>query len=192
MPNRVVAITGGIGSGKSSVLSILASLGAYTLSADDINRELLLTPSYVAGLKDLFPSCVVDGVVNKPLLKQLVFSNELERKKLNQYAHPRIIQSIKERVAKVAEDVFVEMPLLVESDAVDMFDYIWVVVSNSAIDRATVRDKDTKNVVKKVASSQASDEDRLSIADVVIDNNGTLKDLEMVVGEVYQNFINER
>ncbi|MDR1905450.1 MAG: dephospho-CoA kinase, partial [Clostridiales bacterium] len=93
----LVAITGGIGVGKSEVLKILAELSTNILSADKINAELLKTPEYIKEIAEIFPEAVSGGAVDKEILSSIIFSDEKKRKVLNGLAHPAIMRSIFER-----------------------------------------------------------------------------------------------
>ena len=90
------AIIGGIGSGKSFALNVAKSMGFETLSADEINAELLEDEDYVKTLSERFPFAVENGVVNKKKLAQVVFSNKIKLAELNAIAHPRILKKIAE------------------------------------------------------------------------------------------------
>ena len=116
-----IAIAGGIGSGKSEALKVAREMGAATLSADEINAELLLDADYILKISRAFPQAVVDGKVNRKALAQIVFSDEEARNKLNLIAHPLILKRIKE---DMRSPLVVEMPLLIESGAAKLFDEI--------------------------------------------------------------------
>lgn len=104
------AIIGGIGSGKSFALNVAKSMGFETLSADEINAELLEDEDYIKTLSERFPFAVENGVVNKKKLAQVVFSNKIKLAELNAIAHPRILKKIAEREG----DAVVELPLFVD------------------------------------------------------------------------------
>ena len=107
-----VAVIGGIGTGKSEVLKVAREMGLACLSADEINAELLSDPEYVAKLAERFPECVVCGVVDKPRLSAIVFSDRKSRLALNAIAHPEIAKRI---AACDADPLVVELPLMLES-----------------------------------------------------------------------------
>ena len=89
-----IAITGGIGSGKSQCLNILNKLGYKTFSCDEIYAELKDGEEYVAKIKTIFPQVIENGKINNQKLSKIVFSNEAELKKLNQIAHPIIMKEL--------------------------------------------------------------------------------------------------
>lgn len=129
MPNKI-AITGGIGSGKSAVCRILKERGYPVFSCDEINRTLLSEKSYLDGLCALFPACVKDGKLNKAALSALVFSDKEALKTLNAYAHPRIAERLRRDMEGAEKTCFAEVPLLFESGMTKRFDCAIVVLRN--------------------------------------------------------------
>lgn len=129
MPNKI-AITGGIGSGKSAVCRILKERGYPVFSCDEINRTLLSEKSYLDGLCALFPACVKDGKLNKAALSALVFSDKEALKTLNAYAHPRISERLRRDMEGAEKTCFAEVPLLFESGMTKRFDGAIVVLRN--------------------------------------------------------------
>ena len=114
-----IAIIGGIGSGKSEALSVAKDMGFCALSADEVNARLLDDPAYIARLASHFPSAVKDGRVDRAALAEIVFSDKSQLDLLNSIAHPLILQTIRDIDAPV---LVVEMPVIIESGARDMFD----------------------------------------------------------------------
>lgn len=182
----IVAVSGGIGSGKSAVMSVLAKLGAEVLYCDKINAELLERSDYVNGLQKLFPSAVDNGTVNKQLLKTIIFNNEQERKKLNGYSHKAIFDEIIRR-SKGKSKIFVEIPLLAESGKSDIFDKIWLVTAPAEvrIARVCARDGLDAEMTKKIIDSQSAEQDIASFADEIIVNDGTTFALRAKVETLY-------
>ncbi len=184
--NKVVAITGGIGSGKSTVLTYINELGGITASADDFNRDLLKDEEYLLGLKKLFPTAFVNGRFVKSVLRDMVFFDKQQLKILNEYAHAAIWKKIKEVVESSDENIFVEIPLLNGDDChIDMFDRIWVVVSSLSVKRAALRDNVSEENIILIASNQINDSDRKLFATDVIFNDGDISELKKTVEELY-------
>lgn len=157
---KIIAVTGIIGSGKSTVLSVLQSIGEYTLSCDEINRELLYNEEYLKGLEILFPNAFTSGKLDKSAIRNAIFHNEEEREKLNSYAHKKIKEKLIEEIEKSPSSrVFVEIPLLNQVDFVDLFDEIWVIkaTENLRIDRIIKRD----NISKEEAISKIKTQNEL-------------------------------
>lgn len=129
MKKKVIAITGGIGSGKSTVASFLKKLGYPVYSCDAIYNEIYPSKEYQTLLKTTFPSLGATETVDRKALASLVFSNESELKKLNALSHQAIMSVLDDKIA--ATDsllVFAEVPLLFESGFENCFDYILVVM----------------------------------------------------------------
>lgn len=157
---KIIAVTGIIGSGKSTVLSVLQSIGEYTLSCDEINRELLYNEEYLKGLEILFPKAFTSGKLDKSAIRNAIFHNEEEREKLNSYAHKKIKEKLIEEIEKSPSSrVFVEIPLLNQVDFVDLFDEIWVIkaTENVRIERIIKRD----NISKEEAISKIKTQNEL-------------------------------
>ena len=119
-----IAVIGGIGSGKSEVMKVAKEMGITCLSADEINDALLHEPVYISKIASRFPECVAHGVVDKPKLASVVFSDEKKRRALNDIAHPEIARRIAECDA---DPLAVELPLALESGMATAFDEVILV-----------------------------------------------------------------
>ena len=170
-----VAVTGGIGAGKSEFMRAVKELGIRTYSADEINAELLRDKRYIEKLSEAFPLAVKDGKVDKSVLREEVFSDEKKRKTLNALAHPEIRRKIEE----ITGDAVVEVPLLFESGMTDLFDRVIVVTAgeDARINRIVSTRNISKDLAKNIIKNQATDDERIKIADYVAINDGTRKDL---------------
>ncbi len=168
-----IAIIGGIGSGKSAVLSVAKALGYTTLSADDINRELLSDPEYVEKIEKRFPSVVKNGVVDKSALSVIVFSDENARLDLNAIAHPEIGKRILS-----AGDAVVELPLALESGVIDIFDEIILVRCSldKRLERLEKRGVEKERALK-IIEAQVPVSELEKVATKIIDNDGTMEEL---------------
>ena len=170
-----VAVTGGIGAGKSEFMRAVKELGIRTYSADEINAELLRDKRYIEKLSEAFPLAVKDGKVDKSVLREEVFSDEKKRKTLNALAHPEIRRKIEE----ITGDAVIEVPLLFESGMTDLFDRVIVVTAgeDARINRIVSTRNISKNLAKNIIKNQATDDERIKRADYVAINDGTRKDL---------------
>ncbi|MBR2024153.1 MAG: dephospho-CoA kinase [Clostridia bacterium] len=130
-----IAITGGIGSGKSSVVKYLATQGFSTFSCDEIYAKVLSEPAYVQEMAKLFPSAVVDGRIDKKILSSIVFNDNVARERLNALAHPIIMQRLFALMNTATSVSFAEVPLLFEGDYDTSFDGI-IIVERNDNDRA--------------------------------------------------------
>ncbi len=173
-----IAITGGIGCGKSAVLQILRKLGKHCISCDEINAKLLEEDFYVEIIRKEFPSVVSDGVINKKALSDIIFRSQSQRKKLNEIAHP----IIKERFISMLsdkEDNFVEIPILTEDDVKGVFDRVWVVNCGykNRLERIMLRDNIDSDYASMKIFAQKQDYE-YSVAVDTITNNNNIHNLE--------------
>jgi len=174
-----VGLTGGIGSGKSTVVDMLANKGAAVVDADEIARRVVAPGSSVLGrLTEKFGADILldDGSLDRALLAQRAFADERGTRRLNEITHPAIREQAERdisRAEETSEIVVYEMPLLVESGQVSLVDVVVVVdVPESVqVDRAVQRGMDESDVRQRMLR-QASREQRLDAADAVIDNSG--------------------
>ena len=176
-----VGLTGGIGSGKSTVAGMLADHGAIVIDADVIARRIVEPGSPVlARLADEFGADIVDddGTLKRALLAERAFASDRATRHLNEITHPAIRELAEVELAEAeagASVVVYEMPLLVETGQVSLVDAVIVVdmQPETQIERAVARGLDTDDVRSRMAR-QASRDQRLAAADHVIDNSGEL------------------
>ena len=170
-----VAVTGGIGAGKSEFMRAVKELGIRTYSADEINAELLRDKGYIEELSATFPLAVKEGKVDKVALREEVFSDDEKRETLNALVHPEIRRKIEE----ITGDAVIEVPLLFESGMTDLFDRVIVVTAGEdvRINRVVSTRNISKDLAKNIIKNQATDDERIKIADYVAINDGTRKDL---------------
>lgn len=174
-----VGLTGGIGSGKSTVAAMLADHGAIVIDADLIARRIVEPGSPVlARLADEFGADIVDddGTLKRALLAERAFASDRSTRHLNEITHPAIREQAEVELADAeprASVVVYEMPLLVETGQVSLVDAVIVVdvPPDTQIERAVARGLDADDVRSRMAR-QASREQRLAAADHVIDNSG--------------------
>ena len=146
-----VAITGGIGSGKSTVSKYIAGLGYPVFSCDEIYKKIYFTDDFQTRLKVAFPTCLKNGRVDKKLLSELVFSNSSALQELNALSHPPIMAELfLQMQAAESELVFAEVPLLMEENLDDDFDFVIVVLRDKQqrINAICNRDKTTRAAVE--------------------------------------------
>lgn len=183
---RLVGLTGGIGSGKSSVSALLASYGAVVLDADLMAREVVAngTPG-LAEVSEAFGEDVLrpDGSLDRERLGRRVFSDPAELARLNAIVHPRVGERFAEQLAAAqasgARVVVHDMPLLVENGLQGRYDVVVVVAVSpeTQVDRLVRRRGMDEADARARINAQASLEERLRVADHVIDNDGPLEDL---------------
>jgi dephospho-CoA kinase len=189
----VVGLTGGIGSGKSTVSSLLASRGAVIIDADAIVRELQAPggEAYVGIVERFGPGVVAaDGTLDRPALAALVFNDEAARADLNRLTHPLVGREMMTRLAaEAATDhiVVMDIPLLTERGGKGAYPVVAIIVVDCPVDVAVARLVEFRDFTEADArarvAAQISREERVAIADRVIDNGGSVADLERQVAE---------
>jgi dephospho-CoA kinase len=185
-------LTGGVGSGKSTVAALLAAHGAVVIDADAIAREVVEpgTPGFDAVVA-AFGDDVVgpDGRLDRPKLAGIVFGDEAKRVQLNTIVHPLVGQRTVELAGAAPPDAVVvyDIPLLVEGNMAAGFDIVVVVEADPdlRIARLTERGMPADDARERMAA-QATDEQRRAVADVVIENSFGLDDLKAVVDDLWE------
>jgi dephospho-CoA kinase len=193
----LVALTGGIASGKSTVARRLAEHGAVVVDADQVAREVVEPgePALVAIAEAFGPEVLAaDGSLDRAALGAIVFSDPEGRLKLNAITHPAVLERSRALFAAAgaadpAAIVVYDIPLLVEAGRHDEFDL--VVVVHAATETRVARMIELRGMTREEAlhriHSQATDTDRFSIADVVIDADGTLEETLAQTDALWEN-----
>ncbi|MBY0464893.1 MAG: dephospho-CoA kinase [Burkholderiales bacterium] len=181
----LIGLTGGIGSGKSTVAAMLADLGAHVLDADHIARTITLPGgAAMAAIEQAFGNGMIapDGSLNREAMRAAVFKDPIAKQRLEHITHPLIAQALSNAISSAPTGaVVLDVPLLVESDR-------WrkqlaaVVVVDCTVqtqhDRVTQRNAWPSETTQSIIRSQASRAQRLAAADAVLLNEGvTLTDL---------------
>ncbi|MDD9350588.1 dephospho-CoA kinase [Mumia sp.] len=191
-----VGLTGGIGSGKSAVSTLLRDRGAVIIDSDVLAREVVEpgTPG-LAAVVERFGDDVLtaDGQLDRPALGALVFSDLSARRDLEDIVHPLVRARGADLEAQAGPDAVVvhDVPLLVETGQASRFDLVVVVDApvEVQIERlVTQRGMSREEAASRIAA-QASRDDRLAAADVVIDNTGSLDDLAREVEQLWTTLL---
>ena len=192
----VIALTGGIGSGKSSVASIFAELGAAVVDTDAIAHALTAPgqPGAVKIGEQFGPAYLrADGALDRDRMRELVFADPAAKKKLESILHPLIRLEVNAAVrAARAPYVVLVVPLLVETGAYrDLADRVLVVDCSEATQIARVRQRSghSEETVRKIMASQASRAERLARADDVIVNESDLPALRDSSSELHRRYL---
>lgn len=179
----VIGLTGSIATGKSTVSKMIAEYNIPIIDADLISRDI------VSPGKDAYHQVVKcfgkvilfkDGTINRKQLGQLIFSNEENRRKLNDIMHPAIrIEMIRQKdlyIEKGEKCILLDIPLLFENNLTHLVDKTIVVIAEEEVQlkRLMKRDASTLEEAKQRIKSQISVSEKAKLADVVIDNNGTI------------------
>jgi dephospho-CoA kinase len=189
-----IGLTGGIGSGKSEVSRLLASRGALVIDADLLAREVVEPgTSGLAAIVEAFGPDVLtdDGALDRPALGARVFGDDAARRSLEAIVHPRVRARAAELESGAASDAIVvhDIPLLVESGQADSFD--GVIVVDAPVELQVRRLVERRGMAESAArdriAAQASREQRAGVADWIVDNTGSLADLEVAVDRIWRD-----
>ena len=178
-----IGLTGGIGSGKSTVARLLAERGAHVVDADVLAREVVEpgTPG-LAAVVGAFGDRVLtpDGALDRPALAAVVFRDPDARARLDGIVHPMVRDRAVERIAALPADAVVvqDIPLLVETGQAGSFDLVLVVEADLGTRVARLVDRGlTEGDARARIAAQATDDERRAAAVVVLDNSGTVEEL---------------
>ncbi|MEP6389315.1 MAG: dephospho-CoA kinase [Halioglobus sp.] len=195
--NLVIGMTGGIGSGKSAVTSRFEAIGITVVDADLASR-VVVEPGKPAleAIRDHFGADVITqtGVLDRAKLRSLVFANPEERVWLEELTHPLIGQEITDQLAaSTSPYTILSSPLLLETQQKQRADTIVVVdvPEEVQLERTIARDNNDADQVKRIMAAQMSRKDRLALADIVIDNNKPLAELDSVVADLHREFLEQ-
>lgn len=192
-----IALTGGIGSGKSLVGELFEELGAIVIDSDQLARQAIErgTPGFDSVLASFGDEILSDGEIDRSKLANIVFKDEKARRELESIIHPRVRDLATSIAAKVPDTgvLINQIPLLVETNGKSRFDLVITVSSDLELRRARLRDRGLKDYeIDKRIAAQANDEERAAIADFVIENNGSVEDLERSVSDLWEREIRPR
>jgi dephospho-CoA kinase len=182
----VIGLTGGIGSGKSTVAGVFEDLGAAVLSADLLGHEVYLPgrPAYNEIVAAFGPGVVAaDGTIDRKKLGPIVFSDPANLAKLNAITHPRMHEMMRERLAEIAARgvayAVLEAALLFDAGWDDLTDEVWVTVvpPNVAAERTAARSGiPVEQVLERIQKAQMESDERVRRSDLIIDTSGTLEE----------------
>jgi dephospho-CoA kinase len=190
----VVALTGGIGAGKSTVAQNFAELGALVVDADQLARIAIERGSdgFAEVLLRFGDEIILNGDIDRKKLAEIVFSDEAARKDLEKIIHPRVQATFAEVVEDLEHDdiLIYEIPLLAETDAAEKFDYIITVEADIELRKARLLKRGLYiSQIEKRMAAQASQESREAIADSVIRNDGDEDSLLRQVENLWESVL---
>ncbi|MBC7088405.1 MAG: dephospho-CoA kinase [Tissierellales bacterium] len=191
---KIIGITGGIATGKSTVVKILKSMNFIVIEADEISKEVVKKgkPGLTKIVEKFGENILLeDGELNRKKLGEIIFNNEDKRKELNEIMHPIIIKEILDRLKSYIfkyDIIFIDMPLLFEtkellSDMGLYFDEIWLVYCDEDVqlNRLMKRENIEFDYALKKIKSQLDSNYKKKYSDKIIYNNGSLEELEKTV-----------
>ncbi|HEV8716350.1 MAG TPA: dephospho-CoA kinase [Candidatus Binatia bacterium] len=193
---KTIGLTGGIGAGKSTVSQILAELGAFIIDSDKVGHEIYLPGKeawrqVVAEFgRDILAA---DQTIDRKKLGALVFASDVARKRLNALVHPLMFRDIRRRVTEkraegFTQPIVVEAAILIEANWLPLVDEVWMVITgkSAVIERvAAQRGLSARDTEARIAS-QLSDSERLTYANVVIRNDGSVEDLRQQITTAWE------
>ncbi|MBC8984713.1 dephospho-CoA kinase [Pedobacter sp. N36a] len=192
-----IGITGGIGSGKTTVCRVFETLGIPVFYADTVAKQIMITdPILIQGVKDTFgeESYTPEGVLNNKHIAGIVFNQAAELEKLNQLVHPAVFRAFEKWASQVAPNVpyiLKEAALLFESGSYQLCDRNVLVIAplETRLQRVMQRDGVTEEQVKARMDKQLSDEEKAKMADMLVHNNETDSLITQVMA-LHRQFLN--
>jgi dephospho-CoA kinase len=187
-----VALTGGIGSGKSLVGEYLEQLGAIVFDSDQLARDVVErgTPGFDAIVKRFGDGVLTDGQINRAKLAELIFNDKSARADLEGIVHPRV-KELSDRIiasAPAGSVVVNQIPILFETNGASRFDLVITVESENGLRYQRLRERGMKDYeIEKRMAAQASSEQRRGIAHFCLENNATREDLLSAVERLWEN-----
>ena len=190
----VVGLTGGIGSGKSLAAQFFSQLGALVIDADQLARSVIERGSegFDEVLLRFGDTVLKNGDIDRVALGQIIFENPQAKKDLEEIIHPRIRAEFEEAVASLnpGQIMVYEIPLLVETNAADRFNFVITVESDADLRKQRLRARGMfHSDIEKRMASQATEEQRRAIADCVLTNDGSEDELLRQVENVWESTI---
>lgn len=191
----VVGITGGIGSGKSAVTRCFEKRGITVVDADLVARVIVEPgkPALAAIAAHFGPGILqADGTLDRPALRSRVFADEAQRLWLERLTHPLIGEEIVNRIsASRSPYTILSSPLLLDTSQHTLVDCVVVVDAPESLQlqRTMQRDGNDEAQVKRIMAAQLTRAQRLERADIVLDNSGSLEDLDQSVDELHKEFL---
>ncbi len=190
-----IGLTGGIGSGKSTVAKMLAELGAPSFDADKVGHDIYLpgAPAYHDVIA-AFGNAIVapDGTIDRKKLGPIVFADPAQLKRLEAIVHPRMFERMGQMVAEmrargVTAPIVIEAAILIEAHWQPLFDEIWLVVAprDKVVQRVEAERGLKPEQTEARIKAQLPDEERRKHASIVIDNSGTIEELRIKLGKLW-------
>ena len=191
----IIGLTGGIGSGKSAAAALFKDIGIDLIDADDLARDSLNMNSegYKLFIEEFGDKYLDENKnINRELIRKLIFNNSDAKSKLENIIHPIVRSGIETFIINKKSDYcIIVVPLIFETNSSKIYDRILVIDCDVGvqISRTSKRDNQTKSDIENIVNKQATREQRLSIADEVIVNNGTLDLLRNEVLKIHKKYM---
>ena len=194
-PVLTIALTGGIGSGKTSIASIFKSLGVPIIDSDTISKEIILPgkPCFKDIVNEFGEEILTNkGTIDRYKLRDIVFNNDKARIRLENITHPIIFKNIDIQTSLINYPYcLVIVPLLIETKSVKYFDKVLLVdtFKNIQFERVSKRDSMSPTLLRKIIKIQATRSERLKYADDVIENNNEIEGLNEYINILHKKYL---
>ena len=190
-----IALTGGIGSGKTTVSNYFRKLGVPVIDADETSHEVTQAgQAAVQKIADVFGDSILgsDGALDRAALRGIVFNDPESRKQLESILHPEIRQRMNESASRTQSPYCLfSIPLLIETSQHLSYDRILVVEASEDRRRSWIQTRSdlTQNEITAILSAQVSDEQRRRVADDLLINDGGINDLHAGIDRLHQTYL---
>lgn len=197
MKTMKIALTGGIGGGKSTAGACIRDMGYPVFSCDEIYKDVILAPDYVKRIKESFPEAVRNGEVDRKILARLIFNDPFNRQRLNEISHPLIMSKLLDEMDKSSSELtFAEVPLLFEGNFENLFDRIIVLERDQAQRIADVKDRDhvkEEEVQKRIKAqfdyfSEEGKRRMKACGAIILKNDGSFNKLSTELKKIIASF----
>ena len=195
LPVLTIALTGGIGSGKTSIASIFKSLGVPIIDSDTISKEIILPgkPCFKDIVNEFGEEILTNkGTIDRYKLRDIIFNNDKARIKLENIIHPVVFKNIDTEISLINYPYcLVIIPLLIETKSTERFDRILVIdaLESLQFERIVKRDDISPILIKKIIKTQAKRKERLRYANDIIVNNDTIMNLNKSINTLHKKYL---
>ena len=195
LPVLTIALTGGIGSGKTSIASIFKSLGVPIIDSDTISKEIILPgkPCFKDIVNEFGEEILTNkGTIDRYKLRDIIFNNDKARIKLENITHPIIFKNIDIQTSLINYPYcLVIVPLLIETKSVKYFDKVLLIdtFKNIQFERVSKRDSMSPALLRKIIKIQATRSERLKYADDIIENNNEIGNLNEYINILHKKYL---
>lgn len=190
-----IALTGGIGSGKSVVASLFENLGVPIIDSDKISKNIVLPnePCFEEIINAFGEKILTnEGAIDRHKLREIIFKSDKAKIKLESILHPKIYKNIDSQISRINYPYcLVIIPLLIETKSIERFNRVLLVDTTESLqlERVTKRDKISCDLIKKIIRSQATRDERLNYADDIIVNNDDIPDLDKSIITLHEKYL---
>jgi len=194
-----IGLTGGIGSGKTTVSNLFANLGVPIIDTDVIAHELVNDQHVLNKIISIFGNKILDknNKLNRKILSQLVFNKTGDKQKLEDILHPAIRTVVNEKMHQLATSsstppyIIIVIPLLIETNFSHIINRTLAVIADEKNRITRIKQRDNRNMdeIRAIISMQATDQQRLDIADDIIENNKDIKELDLQIQALHKKYL---